>query len=94
MRKPNHDLLTGNEKFEGYAVDLLEMIAEKLNVSYRIHIVGDGKYGNRDKITGEWNGMIRELIDQVKCDKITSFQFCAFFTMVTHFNIESGYSHC
>jgi hypothetical protein len=33
---------------------------------YKFQIVGDGKHGNINPVTGEWNGMIRELQDQVK----------------------------
>jgi hypothetical protein len=38
----------------------------KLKFKYKFQIVADGKYGNIDTVTGEWNGMIRELQDQVK----------------------------
>lgn len=54
----------GNERFKGYCVDLLEKIAEKVGFNYSIHVVADGKYGAPDD-EGNWNGMIRELIDHV-----------------------------
>ena len=38
----------------------------KVKFKYKFQIVGDGKYGNINEVTGEWNGMIKELQDQVK----------------------------
>lgn len=57
--------LTGNERFEGYCIDLIREIAEELGFKYIIKVVDDRKHGKKNK-NGEWNGMIRELIDQVQ----------------------------
>jgi len=38
----------------------------KVKFKYKFQIVGDGKYGNINEATGEWNGMIKELQDQVR----------------------------
>lgn len=32
---------------------------------YRIELVPDGKYGAIDLETGEWNGIVRQLMDKV-----------------------------
>lgn len=32
---------------------------------YRIELVPDGKYGAIDLDTGEWNGIVRQLMDKV-----------------------------
>ncbi|XP_014679580.1 PREDICTED: glutamate receptor ionotropic, kainate 1-like [Priapulus caudatus] len=60
---PDAKHLTGNDRFEGYCVDLLEKVAERVGFNYSIHVVGDGKYG-APNAEGAWNGMIRELMDQ------------------------------
>ncbi|XP_064612115.1 glutamate receptor ionotropic, kainate 2-like isoform X2 [Liolophura sinensis] len=60
---PGHNL-TGNDRYEGFAVDLLKEVAKHLNFTYTIRIREDKKFGNPDDITGEWNGMVRELIDK------------------------------
>ncbi|XP_059083828.1 glutamate receptor ionotropic, kainate 2-like isoform X2 [Tigriopus californicus] len=52
------------EKYEGYVIDLVKELAKALKFKYKFHMVMDGKYGNVDPKTGEWNGMIRELQDQ------------------------------
>uniref|UniRef100_A0A8C4WVB5 Glutamate receptor n=1 Tax=Eptatretus burgeri TaxID=7764 RepID=A0A8C4WVB5_EPTBU len=54
--------LTGNDRFEGYCIDLLRQLASILGFTYEIHLVPDGKYGVMDE-NNEWNGLIRELID-------------------------------
>ena len=61
---PNGEL-TGNAKFEGYCVDLLEELAKILKFNYSIHLVGDGKYGAPEGPTKDWTGMVRELMDKV-----------------------------
>ncbi|KAG8147750.1 hypothetical protein E2320_022459 [Naja naja] len=55
-------VLSGNRRFEGYCVDLLSEVSRILGFSYEIRLVEDGKYGAQDE-KGQWNGMIRELID-------------------------------
>ncbi|XP_013931844.1 PREDICTED: glutamate receptor ionotropic, kainate 3-like [Thamnophis sirtalis] len=55
-------VLSGNRRFEGYCVDLLSEVSRILGFSYEIRLVEDGKYGAQDE-KGQWNGMIKELID-------------------------------
>ncbi len=59
-----YDRLSFEEKYEGYVLDFVYELSQKLKFKYKFHIVGDGKYGGQDEVTGEWNGMIRELQDQ------------------------------
>ncbi|XP_019715109.1 glutamate receptor ionotropic, kainate 1-like [Hippocampus comes] len=62
-KKPDKDLV-GNDRFEGYCLDLLKELSNILGFTYEVRLVADGKYGaQNDK--GEWNGMVRELIDHV-----------------------------
>ncbi|XP_071042115.1 glutamate receptor ionotropic, kainate 2-like [Parasteatoda tepidariorum] len=49
-------------RYEGFCVDLIQEIADDLKFQYQIKEVDDGSYGRKNDI-GEWNGMIRELID-------------------------------
>ncbi|XP_064123711.1 glutamate receptor 2 isoform X2 [Loxodonta africana] len=62
MMKKNHELLEGNERYEGYCVDLAAEIAKHCGFKYKLTIVGDGKYGARDADTKIWNGMVGELV--------------------------------
>jgi len=64
MHKRSDQELRGNERFEGYCLDLLKELSNILGFTYEVRLVSDGKYGaQNDK--GEWNGMVRELIDHV-----------------------------
>lgn len=54
-----------NEQFQGFCIDLLKAIADMLNFQYELYEVPDGKYGAENTSTGEWNGLVREIIDKV-----------------------------
>nr|QHN69190.1 ionotropic receptor 9 [Sirex nitobei] len=53
---------TGNSRFYGFCVDFLKIVAREVGFSYRLELVPDRKYGARDPETGEWNGIVRELM--------------------------------
>ncbi|XP_022915885.1 glutamate receptor ionotropic, kainate 2-like isoform X9 [Onthophagus taurus] len=56
--------LSGNARYEGFCIDLLKGIAQMVGFEYRIELVPDGKYGAIDLETGEWNGIVRQLMDK------------------------------
>uniref|UniRef100_A0A8C5BCQ0 Glutamate receptor n=1 Tax=Gadus morhua TaxID=8049 RepID=A0A8C5BCQ0_GADMO len=62
MYKKNHLHLEGNDRYEGYCVDLASEIAKHVGIKYKLSIVMDGKYGARDPETKTWNGMVGELV--------------------------------
>lgn len=51
--------------FEGFCIDMLRLVANHVGFKYHLALVPDGKYGVLDPKTGEWNGMVRQLIDKV-----------------------------
>lgn len=63
MLKDSADKLNGNDRFEGFCVDLLRELALLLGFRYQLKLVRDGAHGTRDS-RGRWNGMVRELIDR------------------------------
>ncbi len=65
MPKEALERMSFEEKYEGYVIDMVKELASRLKFKYQFHLVYDGKYGSLNKATGEWNGMLRELIDQV-----------------------------
>merc|ERR1719319_171582 len=71
MLKEESEVLTGNDRYEGFSVDLIAMIAEILRFNYTIKEVDDGKYGSFDEKAGTWNGMIGELQNQ-KADLVVA----------------------
>ncbi|CAG03492.1 unnamed protein product, partial [Tetraodon nigroviridis] len=62
MLKKSDKALVGNDRFEGFCIDLLKELAGILGFTYEIRLVPDGKYGSQDE-KGQWNGIIRELIE-------------------------------
>lgn len=65
MRRPNFQALSGNERFEGFCVDMLRELAELLRFRYRLRLVEDGLYGAPEP-NGSWTGMVGELINRVR----------------------------
>uniref|UniRef100_W8BR51 Glutamate receptor ionotropic, kainate 3 n=1 Tax=Ceratitis capitata TaxID=7213 RepID=W8BR51_CERCA len=55
--------VTGNERYEGYAVDLIKELAERMNFEYIFVPVADQQYGKYDPTTKQWNGIIGEIIN-------------------------------
>lgn len=51
----------GNERFEGFCVDLIDQLSQLLHFRYEFKLCKDGAYGIKKK-DGTWNGMIGELI--------------------------------
>ncbi|RVE50836.1 hypothetical protein evm_004585 [Chilo suppressalis] len=64
MRKEASEKLTGNAQFEGYAIDLIHEISKILGFNYTFKLAPDGRYGSQNRETKEWDGMIRELLEQ------------------------------
>jgi len=64
MRKDSSEQLSGNDQFEGYAIDLIEEISKILGFNYTFKLVPDGRYGSLNRETKEWDGMMRELLEQ------------------------------
>lgn len=60
------EILTGNDRYEGYSKDLIhEILKETLHLNYEIEIVPGNGYGSYSKDTKSWNGLIRHLLDRV-----------------------------
>jgi len=63
MEKKADYELVGNERYEGFCVDLLKEISEIVGFHYTFELVSDGKYGSDER--DGWTGMVRELMDKV-----------------------------
>lgn len=79
--------LTGNDRYEGFSKDLMDAISSRLKFKYTLVLVKDKGYGNIDKDTGKWSGMIREILDRVSncltaslCSRVISHANKNFFT--------------
>ena len=79
MLKESAEQLNGNDRYEGFCIDLLNHIAGILKFKYELVPVPGNAYGSRNKTTNKWNGMLRELIEEVcgnECAKRAGIGVC------------------
>ena len=62
--KKDYQNRTGNDRFEGFCIDLLQLIADQLDFKYTIYLVPDGQYGD-EQPDGTWNGLVGQLTNGV-----------------------------
>lgn len=65
MLKESPVQLYGNERFEGYGIDLIAELAAMENFNYTFVVREDGKNGEYNPETGEWEGMIGDIMKNV-----------------------------
>lgn len=60
-----------NDRYEGFVVDLMQLIGNKIGFDFRLYFSPDGKYGT--EYNGHINGMIGEVFRHVSLQ----FQCCS-----------------
>ncbi|XP_076267436.1 glutamate receptor ionotropic, kainate 3-like [Rhynchophorus ferrugineus] len=60
MNKEASEQLVGNDRYEGFSIDLIEELAKLEGFNYTFVVQADGKNGN--KVNGQWTGMIGEVM--------------------------------
>nr|WJJ63363.1 glutamate receptor ionotropic 5 [Pachyrhinus yasumatsui] len=63
MLKETTDQLMGNDRFEGFCIDVIQELSSILGFNYTFIVQADGKNGNLNRNTNEWDGVIRQIID-------------------------------
>nr|QQP19806.1 ionotropic receptor 25a [Tropidothorax elegans] len=53
----------GEIKYKGYCIDLIEEIKNIVGFEYTIFVTPDNQFGNMDE-SGNWNGMIKDLLEK------------------------------
>ncbi|KAF2363440.1 Ionotropic glutamate receptor [Trinorchestia longiramus] len=64
MLKQSTGDLYGNDRFEGFSVDLLSEIAKSLGFAFTLRLAKDGQHGKYDPAKEKWTGLIGELLEQ------------------------------
>lgn len=69
MVKLSSNTLEGNDRYEGFGIDLIKELSEMSGFNYTFIIQEDFNSGYPDEKTKKWNGMIGEVINGVstKC---------------------------
>ncbi|CAH0586965.1 unnamed protein product [Chrysodeixis includens] len=57
--KDSHEKLEGNDRYEGFTIDLIERLSDLLGFSYEFAV--ENNYGSKKK--GVWNGMALQLME-------------------------------
>ncbi|XP_041980069.1 glutamate receptor ionotropic, kainate 2-like [Aricia agestis] len=82
------EVLTGNDRYEGYSKDLInEILNVTLHLNYELEIVHN--YGKYNKETNKWDGLIGHLLerkaDLAICDLTITYERRAFVDFTTPF---------
>lgn len=64
MLKESTTTLYGNDRYEGYAIDLVDELSRRMGFTYTILIQEDRNYGEK-KSDGTWDGLIGEIHNHV-----------------------------
>lgn len=62
MLKQSSVIRTGNDRYEGFAIDIIQETSKILGFNYTFEVQSDNIYGSLDKRTGRWNGMLGKII--------------------------------
>ncbi|CAG9865359.1 unnamed protein product [Phyllotreta striolata] len=63
MLKETTEKLAGNERYEGFGIDVIDELSRLLGFNYTLIEQEDGSYGVMNKTTGKWDGMMGAIID-------------------------------
>lgn len=86
--------LKGNDRYEGFCIDILTEIANIVGFEFTIVPVPDGRYGVRNK-NGEWDGIVRQLIDRVRTSNLFEHLVGFIFIVWVYFVIvTSSFRRC
>lgn len=65
MLKESSVTLEGNQRYEGFGIEIIEELAKMNEFNYTFEIQADGVYGSYDAKIGKWTGMMEKIMDGV-----------------------------
>lgn len=75
----------GNDRYEGFAIDVINELSLLLGFDYEFILQNDSHYGKYDEATREWNGMINEVMSGRADIAITDLTVTAERSRALHF---------
>ncbi|XP_014608313.1 PREDICTED: glutamate receptor ionotropic, kainate 2-like [Polistes canadensis] len=63
MVKESATMLSGNERYEGFGIDIIEELSKSLGFNYTFEVQTDSVYGSYINKTGKWSGMLGKIIE-------------------------------
>lgn len=71
--------MIGNDRYEGFAIDIIQEMSKMLGFNYTFEVQTDGAYGTFNNVTKKWNGMLGKIIAEVSRWNIFSrFDFISY----------------
>lgn len=68
MLKATSTELYGNDRFEGFGIDIIEELSKYLGFKYEFVLQDDKDYGKLNNVTNEWSGMMGAVISGVSTE--------------------------
>jgi len=65
MFKESAVKLVGNDRYEGFAIDIIHEMSKILGFNYTFEVQSDNVYGSLNKTTKKWDGMIAKIMSGV-----------------------------
>jgi glutamate receptor, ionotropic, invertebrate len=65
MLKESSSELEGNDRYEGFGIELIDELSKMNGFNYTFEIQADGVYGSYDAKTKKWTGMMEKIMDEV-----------------------------
>lgn len=78
MLTESSSIMTGNARYEGFAIDIIHEMSKILGFNYTFEVQTDNVYGELNQITGQWNGMLGKIIAGVSAAKAFFLRFIYF----------------
>lgn len=77
-------LITGNDRYEGFGIDIIQEMSKLLGFNYTFEVQADNAYGSFDEATKKWDGMLGKIINGVSLNIFSRFNL-----MLYERNIDS-----
>ncbi|OAD62633.1 Glutamate receptor, ionotropic kainate 2 [Eufriesea mexicana] len=62
MLKKSADMMTGNDRYEGFGIDIIQELSKMLGFNYTFEVQADNVYGSYSKKARKWTGMLGKII--------------------------------
>lgn len=62
MLKESADMMTGNDRYEGFGIDIIQELSKMLGFNYTFEVQSDNVYGSYSKKLKRWTGMLGKII--------------------------------
>ncbi|XP_076245602.1 glutamate receptor ionotropic, kainate 2 [Calliopsis andreniformis] len=62
MLKESADMMTGNDRYEGFGIDIIQELSKMLGFNYTFEVQADNVYGSYSKKSKKWTGMLGKIM--------------------------------